>query len=111
MSLLSLLCCVVSLFKLRYAGTSSGFGKRLVASILNRGDRVIATARSLEKMQALYSLPGANPSTLRLMQLDITDSVDKIQRVVDDALSIWGRVDVLVNNAGYGLKATIEEGG
>ena len=92
-------------------GTSSGFGKRLVASVLNRGDRVIATARSLENIQFLRSLPGANPSTLHLMQLDIAASVEVVQEVVDSAFAHWGRIDVLVNNAGYGLKATIEEGG
>lgn len=100
-----------TILKLFLLGTSSGFGKRLVASILNRGDRVIATARSLEKIQSLRSLPGANPSTLHLLRLDITDSIETIQHVVGDALSVWGRIDVLVNNAGYGMKATIEEGG
>ncbi|KAI0076961.1 NAD-P-binding protein [Panus rudis PR-1116 ss-1] len=92
-------------------GTSSGFGKRLVASVLARGDRVIASARCVEKIQALRSLPGASPNTLHLLHLDIADCPQVIQRAVDEALSVWGRIDVLVNNAGYGLKATIEEGG
>ena len=72
---------------------------------------MIATARSIEKLQSFYSLPGAHPSRLHILQLDITDSVENIQRVITEALSVWGRIDVLVNNAGYGLKATIEEGG
>lgn len=107
-------CCHVfirAIANLVNEGTSSGFGKRLVASVLNRGDRVIATARSLENIQYLRSLPGANPCTLHLMRLDIADNMETIQKVVDDAFSVWGRIDVLVNNAGYGLKATIEEGG
>lgn len=93
------------------SGTSSGFGKRLVASILARGDRVIATARSIDKMQSLYSLPGACPSRLYLIRLDISDSLETIQKVVAQAMSVWGRIDVLVNNAGYGVKSVIEEGG
>lgn len=94
-----------------HLGTSSGFGKRLVASVLARGDLVIATARSIDKLQSFYSLPGAHPSRLHLLRLDITDSIENIQRIIDEARSVWGRIDVLVNNAGYGLKATIEEGG
>ncbi|THH29870.1 hypothetical protein EUX98_g4307 [Antrodiella citrinella] len=92
-------------------GTSSGFGKRLVASILARGDRVIATARSIEKMKSLYTLSGASRTRLYLLRLDITDNVETIQKVVSEALSVWGRIDVLVNNAGYGVKSVIEEGG
>ncbi len=72
---------------------------------------MIATARSIDKLQSFYSLPGAHPSRLHLLRLDIADSIDNIQHTINEALSGWGRIDVLVNNAGYGLKATIEEGG
>ncbi|CCL99482.1 uncharacterized protein FIBRA_01500 [Fibroporia radiculosa] len=88
-------------------GTSSGFGKRLVASVLARGDYVIATVRSLEK----FSLPSGDRSRLRIIALDVTDSFDTIQRAVHAAVEFWGRIDVLVNNAGYGLKSLLEEGG
>lgn len=72
---------------------------------------MIATARSVEKMQCLYSLPGASRARLYIIRLDITDSLEVIQKAVEEAMSVWGRIDVLVNNAGYGVKSVIEEGG
>ncbi|EKM60033.1 uncharacterized protein PHACADRAFT_250900 [Phanerochaete carnosa HHB-10118-sp] len=92
-------------------GTSSGFGKQLVASVLARGDRVIATARSIEKIKSFSSLPEASPSRLALLKLDVSDTAESIQRTVNHALSIWGRIDVVVNNAGLGMKSVLEEGG
>ncbi|KAJ8082730.1 hypothetical protein PM082_008586 [Marasmius tenuissimus] len=88
-------------------GTSSGFGKRLVSSVLARGDLVIATARDLEKLKSLHT--GNEHENLRLVQLDITAGSDAIKRIVDDAVTIWGRIDVLVNNAGNGHLSFIEE--
>ncbi|KAI0638626.1 NAD-P-binding protein [Trametes polyzona] len=90
-------------------GTSSGFGKRLVTSVLARGDCVIATARNLEKLRATF--PAAERSRLHLMQLDVSDSEDTVKRRMKEALAVYGRVDVLVNNAGYGVKSVLEEGG
>ena len=79
--------------------------------MLARGDRVIATARTLEKIKLFWTLPGAHASTLHLLRLDVSDSPANIQRVVEQALNVWGRIDVLVNNAGLGLKGVLEEGG
>lgn len=62
-------------------------------------------------MQSLYTLPGATPSRLHILRLDISDNMETVQKTIDDALNVWGRIDVLINNAGYGMKATIEEGG
>ncbi|KAI0370600.1 NAD-P-binding protein [Pilatotrama ljubarskyi] len=87
-------------------GTSRGFGRQLVHSALNRGDCVIATARSLDKMQEF-----APTEKLRVMQLDVTDGFPSIKAKVDEAASCFGRIDVLVNNAGFGSKAVLEEGG
>ena len=92
------------------AGTSSGFGKQLVTSVLARGDRVIATARNIEKIKHFQSLPDAS-SRLALLRLDVSDSAENIQRIVEYAISIWGRIDVVVNNAGLGMKSVLEEGG
>ncbi|RPD81368.1 NAD(P)-binding protein, partial [Lentinus tigrinus ALCF2SS1-7] len=89
-------------------GTSSGFGKRLVASVLARGDCVIATARNLEKLRAVFPTPERR---LHLLQLDISDAAELVQQRVKEALAVWGRIDVVVNNAGYGVKAVLEEGG
>lgn len=79
--------------------------------MLARGDRVVATARSVDKIKSLCSLPGASPSRLALLKLDVTDSIESIQRTMNHAISIWGRIDVVVNNAGLGMKSVLEEGG
>ncbi|KDQ53970.1 hypothetical protein JAAARDRAFT_38954 [Jaapia argillacea MUCL 33604] len=91
-------------------GTSSGFGRRLVASCLNRGDSVIATARSVEKLENLRTL-SSDPSRLRFLQLDVTDNFETIKARVDEAIAIWGQVDVVVNNAGIGIPSLVEESG
>ncbi|EPT00835.1 NAD-binding protein [Fomitopsis schrenkii] len=88
-------------------GTSSGFGKRLVSTVLERGDYVIATVRNLKS----FTLPLGDRTRLRIVVLDVCDTAENIQKTVDEALSIWGRIDVVVNNAGYGLKSLMEEGG
>ena len=82
-----------------------------MASVLARGDRVIATARTVEKIKVFWSLPGARPSNLQILRLDVSETPEKIQKVMDHALSIWGRIDVVVNNAGLGMKSVLEEGG
>ena len=82
-------------------GTTSGFGRRLVKSALLRGDRVIATGRSSEKLQDL--LTSCDPecrANLRTLQLDVTDGITSLKAKADQAASIWGQIDVLVNNAG-----------
>jgi len=76
-------------------GCSSGFGEQFVYSILARGDRVIATGRKLEKLKQL-ELAGA-----AILQLDITDSQQSIRDTIASAINIYGKIDVLVNNASY----------
>lgn len=92
---------------IRCSGTSSGFGKRLVSSVLARGDYVIATVRNLES----FTLPEGDRTRLRIIVLDVCDTLENIQSAVAEATAVWGRIDVLVNNAGYGLKSLLEEGG
>jgi NADP-dependent 3-hydroxy acid dehydrogenase YdfG len=72
-----------------------GFGELFVQQILARGDKVIATARNLKKIE---HLAGADVTTL---QLDITDSQQNIRTIINEATEIHGRIDVIVNNAGY----------
>ena len=63
--------------------------------MLERGDKVIAVSRSLDKLSDFPKLPN-----LRLQQLDITDGAAVVKRKVDEAVSWFGWIDVLVNNAG-----------
>ncbi|CAM6089590.1 unnamed protein product [Calypogeia fissa] len=84
-------------------GCSSGFGNELSKAALRRGDKVIATARNAAKLE---SLKAAGASTLAL---DITAGDEKVQKVIDEAVKMFGRIDILVNNAAYGLQGAVEE--
>ncbi|EKM58137.1 uncharacterized protein PHACADRAFT_139799 [Phanerochaete carnosa HHB-10118-sp] len=86
-------------------GTSSGFGARLVRLLLERGDKVIATARLLAQLD----LPPHE--NLRLQQCDVTIGLAKLKEKAAEAVAFFGRVDVLVNNAGVGFKGILEEAG
>ncbi len=86
-------------------GTSSGFGRRMTELLLARGDRVAATAR---RTAALEDLAAANGDRLHVYELDVTDT-PAVRRVVDAAFAALGRIDVIVNNAGYGLFGAAEE--
>lgn len=93
-------------------GTSSGFGKHFVLSALARGDRVVAAARSLTKLEAFTStLDIKDMERLRPLQLDLTDGKEEIERKIGNAFTFWNRIDVLVNNAGNFTGGMMEEGG
>src|SRR6202158_2931832 len=87
-------------------GCSSGLGHALGSAVLRRGHRVILTARNAAPMQALA---GAFPETALVCALDITKP-EQIASVVSQAESRFGSIDVLVNNAGVGYLAAVEEG-
>jgi|SRR5882757_2540126 len=87
-------------------GTSTGFGRRLVSLVLERGDRVIATARSVQRIQDIPQSPN-----LHLLELDVDSGIDVIKQRVNEAAKVWGRIDVLVNNAGIGWPGLLEECG
>jgi NADP-dependent 3-hydroxy acid dehydrogenase YdfG len=76
-------------------GCSSGFGLEFVPQILARGDLVIATSRSIDKIKHLEQ-PGVS-----LQQLDVTNKQESLNETIAKAIAIYGRLDVLVNNAGY----------
>ena len=86
-------------------GCSTGFGLLLAHEVLKRGERVIATARDASKLDDLQTL---YPDTARTFKLDVTKP-DEIESVARVALTAFGHVDVLVNNAGYGVNGAIEE--
>jgi len=86
-------------------GVSSGFGREMAEQLLNRGDGVAGTTRDLS---ALDDLKAEHGDRLWLARLDVTDT-QGIQQVVKDAFAAFGRIDVVVSNAGYGLFGAAEE--
>jgi short-subunit dehydrogenase len=87
------------------SGSTTGFGRALVEKVLSRGDRVIAASR---RPEALKPLEDEFSETFRAVGLDLK-SPEQIDQAVKQATAVWGQIDVLVNNAGYGLLAPLEE--
>jgi NAD(P)-dependent dehydrogenase (short-subunit alcohol dehydrogenase family) len=87
-------------------GCSTGLGRALAQSVIDRGYNVIVTARDITKVQ---DLEDAHPDTVLALALDVT-SAAQISDAVHEADERFGGVDVLVNNAGYGYRAAVEEG-
>jgi len=86
-------------------GASRGFGKIWAAAFLQRGDQVVATARNIETLNDLKQQYG---KALLTIQLDVNNRAASFA-AVQQARQHFGRIDVLINNAGYGLFGTIEE--
>ena len=86
-------------------GCSSGFGRAIAESAVAAGQRVIATARDVRSIADLE-----REGSCHVMTLDITEA-SEIPKVIAEAAQQWGSLDVLVNNAGYGLIGAVEECG
>lgn len=86
-------------------GTSQGFGRELVRLVLARGDMVVATSRDATKVAAAFPEGG---DRLLPTALDLHDAA-AIKAAVDGAVARFGRIDVLVNNAGHGIIGALEE--
>ncbi len=86
-------------------GTSRGFGREWAVAALDRGDRVVATARNVESLKDLVETYGER---ILALELDVTDRAADFATVAR-AFQHFGRVDVIVNNAGYGQFGFIEE--
>ncbi|MGY2296676.1 oxidoreductase [Pseudomonas yamanorum] len=85
-------------------GASRGIGAKIVAAALAHGDAVVATARNAQTVIERF---GAQPGLLAV-QLDVTDETQAAD-VARAAVEHFGRIDVLVNNAGFGLLGAVEE--
>lgn len=86
-------------------GTSSGFGRSLVEELIERGERVVATARD---PRALADLVSRAPERVLALQLDVTKP-EEIRSAIASAVEHFGAIDVLVNNAGYSVVGALEE--
>lgn len=87
-------------------GCSTGFGREFARAALAHGFRVVATARNPKTLDSLIS--GHRDKAIALA-LDVTNA-EQIKQAVSEAERAFGRIDVLVNNAGYGYMAAVEEG-
>ena len=87
-------------------GCSTGFGRDLAKLVIDRGWRAVVTARDAARVADLAN--GAKERVLALA-LDVTNAA-QIQAAVAAARENFGRIDVLVNNAGYGYQSSVEEG-
>ncbi|CZT05957.1 hypothetical protein WAI453_005298 [Rhynchosporium graminicola] len=85
-------------------GTSSGFGNHLVQEVLDKGDIAVATARKPETLK----FKGTNDQNFLAVKLDVTKEAD-VESAFKSAIDQFKRVDVVVNNAGYGLSGVFEE--
>ncbi len=88
------------------SGCSTGFGRELADQVVACGWRVVATARRPENLQAWAA---QHPGQSLALPLDVTRQ-GQIDAAVKQARAQFGRIDVLVNNAGYGYQSSIEEG-
>jgi NADP-dependent 3-hydroxy acid dehydrogenase YdfG len=86
-------------------GSSRGFGRVWTEAALKRGDKVVATARKLASITDLTEKYGENVLTL---ELDVTKPA-QVKSALEQAHAHFGKLDIILNNAGYSLVGTIEE--
>src|SRR3954465_6187365 len=86
-------------------GSSTGFGRELARMVLDRGYRAVVTARDPAKAEDIAKGKG---DLALVLELDVTDPV-QVNVAVKSAEQHFGRIDVLVNNAGIGYFGAVEE--
>jgi len=84
-------------------GSSTGLGRAIVEAAIGAGHRVMATARDI---RSIIDLERHN--VCHVTDLDITDA-ENVSRVIVETTELWGTIDVIINNAGYGLIGAVEE--
>lgn len=87
-------------------GASQGLGLVLVKKLLGQGYRVAATSRNGQTLKNSVGI--INKDLFLPLSVDL-NNVDSIQESIQEVMSVFGRIDVLVNNAGYGMAGTLEE--
>jgi NAD(P)-dependent dehydrogenase (short-subunit alcohol dehydrogenase family) len=86
-------------------GCSTGLGRALAQAVLARGHNAVVTARDVTTVE---DITAAHPDKALALPLDVTDRA-QITSAVEEAKARFGGIDVLVNNAGYGYRAAVEE--
>ncbi|TFE22673.1 oxidoreductase [Cohnella luojiensis] len=86
-------------------GTSTGLGRSLAEKVIAHGDRLAAAARNIKDIEALKELA---PDRVLTLKLDVHNE-DEARKAVSATLDAFGQIDVLVNNAGYGLLGAFQE--
>jgi NAD(P)-dependent dehydrogenase (short-subunit alcohol dehydrogenase family) len=87
-------------------GAGSGIGTGIAKAALRAGDRVVATGRNLDKVRGAFR--DVTSENIAFVQLDVADEA-QAKAAVAEAVDRFGRIDVLVNNAGYSLLGNFEE--
>lgn len=88
-------------------GCSSGFGISLARAVLSHGHRVVASSRNPSKTPQLVD--EITKKGGHWIALDVTKPEEEVKKVIDDAKSLFGRLDVVVNNAGFATMGAVED--
>jgi NAD(P)-dependent dehydrogenase (short-subunit alcohol dehydrogenase family) len=86
-------------------GASTGFGRSFAEYAIQQGYQVVVTARRLDKLESIRALA---PGQVEALRMDVNNGAE-VAAAVAAAVSRFGRVDVLINNAGYGIVGAVEE--
>jgi len=89
-------------------GASAGIGRECVLAFARGGARVVAGARRLDRLEALAGEVRAHGGEVLIVQTDVAEA-EQVHRFVRAAVERFGRLDVLVNNAGYGVRGRVED--
>jgi len=89
-------------------GASSGIGLALVYEYVGRGAKVVAAARSVEKLQQIASAIAAKGSKILVVETDVTSESD-CKNLIENTIQKYGKIDVLINNAGISMRALFED--